>query len=72
MKWQYQNGFNTNADGTLKTNAQKFDAWQQKNSMNTSVENNANDTSNWASLSPFTHANTASYSSGKCYSNRSK
>ncbi len=65
MRWQYQNGFNTNADGTLKTNAQKQEAWQQKNSMNASEQNNANDTSNWTTLGPFTHTNTASWSSGQ-------
>jgi len=64
-RWQYQNGFYTNLDGTLKTNAQKLDAWQQKNNMNASAQNNANDTSNWTSLGPFSHTNTASWSSGQ-------
>lgn len=64
-RWQYQNGFNTNLDGTLKTNAQKLDAWQQKNNMNASAQNNANDTSNWTSLGPYSHTNTASWSSGQ-------
>ena len=64
-RWEYQNSFNTNADGTLITNAQRYEAWQQKNDMNSSAKNNANDTSNWATLGPFTHTNTASWSSGQ-------
>ncbi|MFN0728255.1 T9SS type A sorting domain-containing protein [Polaribacter gochangensis] len=64
-RWEYQNGFYTNPDGTLKTTAQKTEAWQQKNKMNSSVQNNANDTSNWTSLGPFSHTNTASWSAGQ-------
>jgi len=64
-RWEYQNGFYTNPDGTLKTTAQKIDAWQQKNQMNASEKNNANDTSNWTSLGPYSHTNTASWSSGQ-------
>ena len=30
MRWEYQNSFLTNADGTLKTNTQLEQAWQQK------------------------------------------
>ena len=62
-RWQYQSGFYTNPDGTLKTTAQKIDAWQQKNKMNASAQNNTSDTSNWTSLGPFSHTNTASWSS---------
>ena len=64
-RWEYQNSFFTNPDGTLKTTAQKIDAWQQKNNMNASAQNNANDTSNWTSLGPYSHTNTASWSSGQ-------
>ena len=39
-RWEYQNSFFTNPDGTLKTTAQKIDAWQQKNNMNASAQNN--------------------------------
>ncbi|MDG1039867.1 MAG: T9SS type A sorting domain-containing protein [Polaribacter sp.] len=65
MRWEYQNSFLTNADGTLKTNTQLEQAWQQKQEMNASAQNNANDTSNWSTLGPFTHTNTASWSSGQ-------
>ena len=64
-RWEYQSGFYTNPDGTLKTTAQKTNAWRQKNDMNKSSQNNANDTSNWTSLGPFSHTNTASWSSGQ-------
>jgi hypothetical protein len=64
-RWEYQSGFYTNPDGTLMTTAQKIKAWEQKNNMNKSAKNNANDTSNWMSLGPYSHTNTASWSSGQ-------
>ena len=64
-RWEYHNGFYTNSDGTLKTSLDLWTAWEEKNNLNKSEQNNTNDTSNWTSLGPYSHTNTASWSSGQ-------
>lgn len=64
-RWEYQWSHYTKSDGTIAPASDLWNAWRQKNNLNASQNNNANDTSNWTSLGPYSHTNTASWSSGQ-------
>ncbi len=64
-RWEYHWSFYTKPDGTVAPASDLWKAWRQKNELNSSNQNNANDTSNWTSIGPYSHTNTASWSSGQ-------
>ena len=64
-RWEYHWSYFTKTDGTIAPASDLWKAWAQKNELNSSNQNNANDTSNWTSLGPYSHTNTASWSSGQ-------
>jgi hypothetical protein len=64
-RWEYHWSHYTKTDGTIAPASDLWAAWKQKNELNTTSSINANDTSNWASLGPYSHTNTASWSSGQ-------
>ena len=64
-RWEYHWNHYTKSDGTIAPATDLWNAWEQKNNLNASQKNNANDTSNWTSLGPYSHTNTASWSSGQ-------
>ncbi|MBL4643259.1 MAG: glycosyl hydrolase, partial [Flavobacteriaceae bacterium] len=64
-RWEYHWSHFTKSDGTIAPASELWSAWKQKNTLNSTSQNNANDTSNWTSLGPYSHTNTASWSSGQ-------
>ena len=64
-RWEYHWSHYTKSDGTIAPASDLWNAWKQKNNLNATQSNNANDTSNWTSLGPYSHTNTASWSSGQ-------
>jgi hypothetical protein len=64
-RWEYHWSFYTQNDGTISPASALWNSWRQKNTLNNSKQNNLNDTSNWTSLGPYSHTNTASWSSGQ-------
>lgn len=64
-RWEYHWSHFTKSDGTIAPASELWTAWEQKNALNSTSQNNANDTSNWTSLGPYSHTNTASWSSGQ-------
>ena len=64
-RWEYHWDHYTKSDGTIAPASDLWAAWKQKNAMSTSAKGNATDTSNWTSLGPYSHTNTASWSSGQ-------
>jgi len=64
-RWEYHWSYFTKSDGTIAPASELWTAWEQKNNLNKTSKNNANDTSNWTSLGPYSHTNTASWSSGQ-------
>ncbi len=64
-RWKYHWSHYTKTDGTIAPASELWSAWRQKNTLNNSNQNNTNDTSNWTSLGPYSHTNTASWSAGQ-------
>ena len=64
-RWEYHWSYYTKNDGTIAPASDLWKAWEQKNDLNRSNQNNTNDTSNWTSLGPYSHTNTASWSAGQ-------
>jgi len=62
-RWKYHWSFYTKPDGTIAPAEDLWTAWEQKNQMNQAEART--DNSNWMSIGPFTHTNTASWSSGQ-------
>jgi hypothetical protein len=62
-RWNYHWSHYTNQDGTMSTAKDLWNAWEQKNEMNTTAARA--DNSNWISLGPYSHTNTASWSAGQ-------
>jgi hypothetical protein len=63
-RWKYHAGFFLKSDGTISNSNDLWGAWEMKNAMNT-TQRSANDVSAWTSVGPYTHTNTASWSSGQ-------
>jgi len=62
-RWRYHWSFYTKNDGTIAPAKDLWKAWKEKNNMN---KNSARtDISNWASIGPYSHTNTASWSPGQ-------
>ncbi|MEQ6123679.1 T9SS type A sorting domain-containing protein [Pseudotenacibaculum sp. MALMAid0570] len=63
-RWKYHWSFFLDEQGRIKDSKALWDAWKEKNEKNAS-QNRLNDLSNWTSLGPYAHTNTASWSSGQ-------
>lgn len=64
-RWEYHWNHYTKSDGKIAPASDLWNAWKQKNELNSKNKNNINDISNWNSLGPYSHTNTASWSSGQ-------
>lgn len=63
-RWKYHSEFFLKSDGTISTSKDLWDAWEMKNAMSNSQRTGA-DVSAWTSVGPYSHTNTASWSSGQ-------
>lgn len=63
-RWKYRAEFFVKSDGTVANSNDLWEAWEKKNTMN-SMQRNATDVSAWTSIGPYSHTNTASWSSGQ-------
>lgn len=63
-RWKYRSSHFLKPDGTIATSKDLFEAWEQKNAMNTAQRAGSN-VSAWTSVGPFSHTNTASWSAGQ-------
>ena len=62
-RWNYHWSFYTDESGKIKPAKHLWDAWEAKNKLNQT--NRLADVSNWQSIGPSSHTNTASWSSGQ-------
>jgi photosystem II stability/assembly factor-like uncharacterized protein len=62
-RWKYHWNFYTDDKGVIKPSKDLWDAWETKNQRNKS--RSLSDVSNWQSLGPTSHTNTASWSPGQ-------
>ncbi|MFD2568442.1 T9SS type A sorting domain-containing protein [Pseudotenacibaculum haliotis] len=63
-RWKYHWSFFLDEQGRVESPQALWDAWKIKNERNAS-ENRSSDVSNWTSMGPYAHTNTASWSSGQ-------
>ncbi|MFY0602638.1 MAG: T9SS type A sorting domain-containing protein [Flavobacteriaceae bacterium] len=63
-RWKYRSEFFLKTDGTIANSNDLWSAWEMKNSINAAHRNGA-DVSDWTSIGPYSHTNTASWSSGQ-------
>lgn len=61
-RWNYHWSFYTDENGVIKSPEKLWEAWEAKNNQQFSGKN---DVSNWQSIGPISHTNTASWSSGQ-------
>jgi hypothetical protein len=59
-RWNYHWSHYTKPDGTIAPASDLWTAWERKNQMNNTQARV--DVSNWTSLGPYSHTNTASWS----------
>ena len=66
-RWEYHWSHYVKPDGTISTAKDLWNAWEQKNALNSQARNNNNnvDDSDWKSVGPYSHTNTASWSPGQ-------
>ncbi|MCI2229264.1 T9SS type A sorting domain-containing protein [Polaribacter sp. MSW13] len=65
-RWKYHWSFYTDEKGVIKPAKDLWDAWEKKNNRKSSITGRTTaDVSNWQSLGPSSHTNTASWSSGQ-------
>lgn len=62
-RWEYQQSFYTNEDGTFKTREDLLKSWEEKRQRN--YENRMVDVSDWQALGPFSNSNTFSANNQK-------
>ena len=60
-RWRYHWKYFLDNDGKIQSKEKLWEAWEQKNNF----QNKSSDLSNWSSLGPYSHKNTASWSSGQ-------
>ena len=60
-RWRYHWKYFLDNDGKIQSKKKLWEAWEQKNAF----QNKSTDLSNWSSLGPYSHENTASWSSGQ-------
>ena len=63
-RWRYHWSFFLDENGRVQPKENLWKFWEEKNLLNSS-ENRAADVSNWTSLGPYSHENTASWSAGQ-------
>ncbi|QMU65863.1 MAG: T9SS type A sorting domain-containing protein [Flavobacteriaceae bacterium] len=62
-RWKYRSSFFIKPDGTISNSNDLWEAWEMKNAMRATQR--AASTNMWTSVGPYSHTNTASWSSGQ-------
>ncbi|MBL4604247.1 MAG: T9SS type A sorting domain-containing protein [Flavobacteriaceae bacterium] len=62
-RWKYHWSHFLDESGRIQSTQNLWDAWERKNAMNASSR--MVDVSNWGSIGPYSHTNTASWSAGQ-------
>jgi len=63
-RWRYHWGFFLDDNGRIQPREALWKSWEEKNVMKNS-QGRMTDVSNWSSLGPYSHSNTASWSAGQ-------